>query len=229
MFDQSTITSVGRIRYVGNEMRLRWESSSPPGTTFQVYVAGRLAWHGTQRQCSVPWRQSARIMIGAVGSGEESTNFADSISGVSQDHAVLRWLGGTYLDQNGNDDIAGFHVYGESTPGGGVDYSSALATIAAYDNGIITDGWGEGGWGEGGWGQASSSYEWRSNKLTNGIWTFAVASFDKAGNEAIPSTVQVQIATAPKPPAFFSDGERVHFTWNPDNQELTISWNASPG
>ena len=62
-----------------------------------------------------------RIDIGAVGPGEETTDFSAVLPAAASDRAQLSWLGGSYLDPTGNDDVSGFRVYGEVVPGGGID------------------------------------------------------------------------------------------------------------
>ena len=46
-------------------------------------------------------------------------------------------------------------IYGEASPGSGIDFTTILATIPAYSAGIITDGFGYGGYGQGGYGAAA--------------------------------------------------------------------------
>ena len=113
-FDQSTITEVKPPVWDGSALHLEWTSTAPAGTVFQVYVARALTWHGTARWVAIPMPSSqVRIDIGAVGPGEETTDFSAVLPGAPGDRAHLSWLGGSYLDPSGNDDVAGFTVYGE--------------------------------------------------------------------------------------------------------------------
>ena len=226
-FSQATITSVSPPMYSGGQVHLRWTSSSPDGTFFQVYVARHLAWYGqvTRTSIPVPPVVPVRIDIGTVGAGEQFTDFSSSLPSAPANRAALSWLGGTFEAA----DIAGYHVYGEHTPGGGVVYTSPLATIPAYPGGIITDGWGQGGWGQGGWGQSASSYAWTSDTLTAGTWTFAIKPFDSAGNEGNTTTGTVTIHAPPLPPAPFADRTRLHYSYNATSKKVTLTWNASPG
>ena len=198
-FDQSTITEVKPPVWDGSALHLEWTSTAPAGTVFQVYVGRALTWHGTGRWVAIPMPSSrVRIDIGAVGPGEATTDFSAVLPAAPSDRARLSWLGGSYLDPTGNDDVAGFRVYGEPAPGGGIDWTSPLAEICAYPGGILTDGYGLGGYGLGGFGRAASSYEWTSPALRSGLWSFAVVSFDAAGNPGAPV---IDLGGHPGPPA----------------------------
>jgi hypothetical protein len=232
MFDQSSITAVSKPVYSQAGLRLAWKSNAPKGTPFQVYADGKLIWHGVTRYCDLPLPPpgvNQHFEVGAVAFGEEQTDFSGTLISLAPKRALLTWLGGTYLDASGNDDIIGFRVYGESAPGGGIDYSKRLAEIPAYFNGVITDGWGEGGWGQGGWGKSASSYTWTSDVLAAGQWSFAVRSVDSAGNEGTAMVTRLSIDGPPAPPPRFDDDERVHFAWNGTARTVVLSWQASPG
>ena len=177
-FSQATITSVAPPVFQYGFAKLSWTSSSPSGTWFQVYADLTLVWWGTQTTTTIPVpADTSSIDIGTVGPGEQMTSFAASLEGTNR-FASLSWDGGSYESI----DIAGFHVYSGSTPGGAVSYTTPVATITAYPQGIITDGFGDGGFGDGGFGQAASTYNWTSGALAGGTWNFAVKAFDIAGN-----------------------------------------------
>ena len=108
---------------------------------------------------------------------------------------TLQWFGGTYEAA----DLVGFHVYGEPTPGGGIDFTTMLSTIPAYTAGIITDGFGYGGYGQGGYGAAAGSYSWTSAPFSTGTWNSAVKPFDTAGNEGSAQMTAVAIYAPPLP------------------------------
>jgi len=137
----------------------------------------------------------------------------------------LNWLGGTYEGA----DIAGFHVYGEPSPGAGIDYTAILGTVPAYTAGIITDGYGYGGFGQGGFGESAGSYSWTSGVLTSGTWHWGVRPYDVAGNEGTAQTAAVAITAPPLEPAAFADRERLHYTYSHATFKATLNWNASPG
>jgi hypothetical protein len=228
-FDQSTITEVRPPVWDGSTLQIEWTSTAPPGTIFQVYIGRTLAWHGASRWVAITMPSSrVRIDVGAVEPGEASTDFSAMLPPAPQDRVELDWLGGTFLDPTGRDDVRGFRVYGSPLPGAGVDYSSPLATIQAYPSGVITDGFGLGGFGQGGFGRASSSYRWTSPALARGDWTFAVASFDAAGNEAPPLLASATIQAPPRPPCAGPDGTRLSYTYDPASRRATLSWNTSP-
>lgn len=230
-FDESSITEVFPPVFYGQSMELRWTSTATAGTPFQVYVGGQLFWHGYSRNCSVPAPlsgQRTRIDIGTVAVGEETTDFSSTISSPVSCYAKLSWSGGSYLDPSGAGDVAGFKVYGESSPGSGVNYTKPLAKIPVYDGGINTSGYGQGGYGQGGYGSSGSTYSWTSAPLYMGTWNFAVTSFDLAGNESTHATTSVSVLVPPRPPAFYSDGTREHYVYNSSTHSLTLNWNASP-
>lgn len=227
-FDQSSITGVEPPRWDGSALQISWTSTAPPGTVFQVYVDRVLAWHGTSRWVAITMpREPARIDIGAVGPGEASRDFSSTLPAAPSNRAELRWLGGTFLTPD-DDDISGFRVFGEPSPGAGIDMTKPLAEIQAYPGGLILDGFGLGGFGQGGFGRASSSYRWTSPPLASGVWSFAVASFDKAGNQGNVVTTSVQIKAPPRTPGLYDDGTRLKYSHDPANGRVTLSWNPSP-
>src|SRR5207245_1178859 len=139
-------------------------------------------------RCHVPRTVAADgsniwVDVGTVDADEATADFSASLpaaAGLSS-RARLSWLGGTYLDTTGRDDIRGFRMYGPAAPGGPVDYTTVLATIPAYPGGWISDGFGQGGFGQGGFGRAATAYRWESGPLASGIWTLAVVPYDSAG------------------------------------------------
>jgi hypothetical protein len=229
MFDQSSIIEVKPPVWDGSALHLEWRSTAAIGTVFQVYVARALVWHGTSTWVAIPMPSSrVRIDIGTVGPGEATTDFSAKLPTAPQNRAQLSWLGGSYLDPTGNDDVSGFQVYGEVQPGSGIDYNCPLAEICAYPGGILTDGFGLGGYGQGGFGRAASVYTWTSQALQSGTWTFAIVSLDAAGNKGIPAATTIAIQGPPRPPAAFPDGSRLQYTYNPEARTVTLFWQASP-
>lgn len=230
-FDDSTITAFDAWEENG-DLVVTWQSSLPAGTTFQVYLDRRLAWHGTDRVADLPLPGDdlkADIAIGAVAAGEALTDFSASLPAPpgTGDQVTLKWTGGTYEDDE--DDLAGFHVYQSPTPGAAIDYVAPVATIAAYPAGVIEDGFGIGGFGDGGFGRSASYYSWQSGHLANGVWQFGVRPFDAAGNEGTASTFTATIAAAPGPPAANAAGLRLTYSYNPATRVATLNWLASPG
>jgi hypothetical protein len=225
-FDQSTILGDPILTPDGFELRVRWASSDPPGTTFQVYVDGVLAWSGVSRSATIARPAAfARVDVGAVRFGESGLGFGSLVPslGGTPRRVELTWTGGTYLD----DAIAGFNVYGEATPGGGIDYGTPLGHVAAY-GAVVTDGWGFGGWGEGGWGVASGSYAWTSGPLYSGTWHWGVKAVDSSGNEGTAATFSETVVAAPRPPAPDAAGRMLTAAYNAGTGIVTLSWLASP-
>jgi hypothetical protein len=228
-FDQSVITDVSPPVYSAGQITLTWSSSAPAGTWYQIYLAGRLAWSGQARSASLPAPDGrVRVDIGAVAASERDTDFSASLTGRPLDRATLSWLGGTYLDETGGDDVQSFRIFGEHTPGGGIDPSRPLADVAAYPDGVLTDGWGLGGWNQGGWGRAASTYSWSSGPLSSGVWSFAVAPIDRAGNLGNAITGSVTIVAPPEPPARDAAGRRLTYTYDESTGIVTLHWLASP-
>ncbi len=223
---QQYITEVNPPVQYGTELYLSWDSDAPPGLVFQVYENDQLVWTGSSTYCTLPLPQHlVRFDIGTVGFTQRNTSFASLLPPAPLLQAELTWLGGTFEGS----DIAGFHIYGEETAGSGIDYTDILATIPAYTAGVITDGFGYGGFGQGGFGAAPGSYSWTSDALSSGTWHFAVVPFDTSGNEGAGATTSVVIVAPPGEPAPFADRTRLHYSWNATTDEVTLSWNASPG
>ena len=232
-FDQSTILEVvPKIEH--GDRRISWTSSSPDGSIFQVYLDGVLAWTGTSRTCKVPKPGSGRsiqIDVGVVTPDARSRSFGRSLPRVSGTGrtVTLTWEGGTYLSPD-DDDVAGFHVYRSTSAGGTVDYSTTYATVPAYIQGIVDDGFGEGGFGEGGFGRSATYYTWVDPaQLPNGVWSYGVKAFDAAGNESTVATYAATVTGPPSPPAANPAGVRLTYTYNATTRVATLSWLASPG
>lgn len=207
-------------------LHLSWVSGAPAGTWYQVYVNRGLAWSGKARTTVIPNPGSAsRIDIGTVGTGESRVDFSASLPVAPSNRALLSWTGGTFLDSTGGRDVQGFRVYGSTTPAGfgsdgfgaggfgtglsTVNYATPLIDIPAYTNGIITDGFGMGGFGAGGFGMGSASYSWTSGPLAGGLWTYAVAAYDRSGAIGTVGTINQTILAPPKAPAAYGDGSRL--------------------
>ena len=238
-FSQSTITSVNPPVYSGFQVYLSWTTTSPAGTWFQIYLNESLAWWGQTTQATLILGDTGpiRVDIGTVAAGEEQTDFSGSLPSAPARRAELTWLGGTFEAA----DIAGFRIYGSDDAGGygvndfgdgpfgEVDMSTPLADITAYPSAIQTDGFGFGGFGYGGYGQAAGTYQWTSDPLTRGNWSYAVVPYDSAGNPGVVSQTGVTISVPPLEPRLFSDNTRLHYTYSASTHEVTLNWLASPG
>lgn len=224
-FTQTAITSVSILRDMG-EILVSWATTAPAGTLYQVYVDKSLAWEGTDTAAYLHAPDGpARIDVGGVDPDEAGTDLSGSLPTLAgRKRAKLTWYGGTYIDP----EIASYRVYGEARAGGGVAYSTILATVPAYLTTTPDDGAGVGPAGQGGAGYAASEYEWTSRPLSGGTWTFAVRPVDSAGNEGTGTTTAVVIAAPPDPPAPFTDGKRLHVAYSGGTGKATLTWNASP-
>ena len=235
-FSQNVIGAV-TVLPDGPDLFIRWNSTAPDPTTFQVYVDHRLSWSGTSRSCHVPRPSGSStrnvwVDVGTAAPGESSTDFSSRLPGPSQrgDGIQIAWTGGTYLDASGNDDILGFHLYRSATSGAPVDRSAPVDKVPAYPGGRITDGFGSGGFGLGGFGRAATSYQWTSASLPSGTWQFAVVPFDKAGfDRGVGLSFSLTVTTAPRPPMAGLDGRRLTYSYSgPNTRQVTLRWLASP-
>src|SRR4051794_33304749 len=121
-FDDSTILDV-TVAPADAEVVVAWASSAPAGTVFQVYQDGAHVWSGTARSAHLPLPAGpVRYQVGAVGVGEDWTNFAGSLpvppGGGSR--ITLTWQGGLFLSPS----LAGYYVYLGTVPGGAINYSA---------------------------------------------------------------------------------------------------------
>jgi hypothetical protein len=224
--DFNAISAPGTAVLSGRTLAIWWTSSAPAGSRYQVYLNRRLAWWGMETRCELPLPPTrSEVAICAVPVGEERINYAASIpagSGLCK-RPRLTWKGGSYLG-----DVDAYRVYGEATPGGGLDYAVPLGEVPASPSGHDADGWGEGGWGEGGWGGSARSYSWLGSPLGPGTWAFAVKAVDRSGKESTAATTSVVIAGPPRPPEPASDGSRLRYTFNAGTRVASLSWLASP-
>src|SRR3954454_15269223 len=133
----------------GNDLRVSWESSSPPGTTFQVYLDRRLARATTTRvaRFALPI-QPVYIDVIAVDPGSERVDFSAELAPLPARRATIEWSGGRYLSET----IRGFHVHQSAAPGGPVAYDRVMAFVAWAPLDRPQDGFGIGGFGCGGFG-----------------------------------------------------------------------------
>lgn len=232
--DFSTITSGPDAEPDGGSTLVSWTAGDPDGQLFQLYENRVLAWHGTARHVTLP-APIGRVIyqVGTVGPDEGGVDFSADLPPLqgTGDKAKFSWIGGTWEEPSPpGSGLAGFYVYGEATPGGGVNFDLILGSVSAYLPGLETDGYGYGGFGEGGFGAASARYWWTSEPLANGTWTFAVVAFDNAGNLSSIQTAIVVIANPPAPPARDpATGLRLSLTYDTGTNEETLTWGASPG
>lgn len=258
-FTQSTIVYQAPPEWTGSDMLLKW-TATEPGLTFQVYINGTLAKTTTDTRCHLPWPTGdIQIDLGSVDADEANVDYAHTtipfgmggfgvlpfglvpmLAPSPSRRADLAWQGGTFLGTSGDGDVAGFRVYGEATPGGGINYTTPLADIPAYIGGIVTDGFGLAGFGVGGFGMASGSYSWISEPLTSGTWAFGVTSYDSAGNESSADTISIPIFAPPEPPAVYP-GTMIRLLYSLTGPggtpfgsggfglpEAILNWNPSP-
>jgi hypothetical protein len=223
-FSQADITDGPWLARSGFDLAVWWRAAAP-AAVHQLYVNRRLRWTGTGDRAVLPYPKGPiRVDVGTVGVGETEVDFSGSLAALA-DGPTLQWYGGTYLDET----IRGFRVYGEPSPGAGVDYATPLDYVRAYEDGIILDGAGMGPAGYGGAGLAASSYTWTGPHYPPGAWTFAVRPVNAAGHEGPASTWAVTIAGPPRPPAADPvTGRRLGYTLDPTTGVPTLNWTPSP-
>lgn len=235
-FSQSSVDTV-RVRVDGDDLLIDWSSTEPEGATFQVYVDRRLSWFGTSRKCHVPIPLSAAgrnvlVDVGTVPAEESTRDFSAEVASLSVGAGVveLSWLGGSYLDPSGGDDLLGFRIYRSSRPGDPIELNVPVASVAAYPGGWISDGFGLGGFGEGGFGRSAGRYSWRSDALAPGEWRFRIVPFDRSGTDrGDGQEVLAAVRSAPRPPAADSDGKPLTYEYSgPVSRRVTLRWRPSP-
>ena len=235
-FSQSRISEVD-VANDGSELFISWVSPAPQGGMFQVYVDHRLAWYGTRRTCHTPIPSGVAgrniwVDVGTVLPSEAQEDFSASLMSLSLGgpQNSLKWLGGTYLDTSGNDDLQGFRIYRGLSPGSQVDWSSPIEEVPAYPGGWVSDGFGLGGFGLGGFGRSANTYIWTSESLASGTWNFAVVPFDKVGNNrGNGQNATVIVMGAPMPPSTSTSGQRLAYVYSgPSARQITLNWSASP-
>lgn len=220
-FTTTTITSIApAVRMPGNLAYVAWTSTAAAGTFFQAYVDGNLIYFGQALSCLIPWPATgtSRIVIGSVASIDDpSIPQASALPTMPDRRVTLTWQGGTVEGSA----IAGFHVYMGTTPGGAVSYTAPVATIGAFPGGVDPGSmWDVPPWDSSPWDASENSYSWTSDTLDSGVWSFAVAPYDTAGNEGTPQTTTATIAAPPTAPGLFSDGTRLHYQ--------LVGWDAAP-
>ncbi len=215
-----------RTAPVRGGMYLRWQSDAAPGTVYQVYLDGRLAWEGPQKAVMLPvggpGGRRVRVAVGTVGRRNVGVDYSDRLD-LPPDRARLSWQGGRYLGPA----LAGYRIYAGRTPGSAVDMTNRVGSILASPGGFWKDGWGRGGWGQGGWGHAAITYAWTSGALGSGTWHFAIATYDTTGAENPSPILLSQTIAAPpgQPPVRASDGKRLWVTsFDPATGHYTLGW-----
>jgi hypothetical protein len=235
-FSQSAINAVTVHRH-GPELFITWQATTPGGQVFQVYVDGNLSWYGTSRRCYVPISLHITglniwVDVGSVAPAEGQSDFSANLASLARNttKAQVSWLGGSYLDSSGGDNVEGFRIFASTVANGPIDFSAPQDVVPAYPGGWICDGFGLGGFGLGGFGRASTEYVWTSGSLPSGTWLFAVIAFDKQGNNrSSGQTAAVNVTAAPRAPAPAASGRRLSYTYSGSTtRQVTLNWQASP-
>jgi len=209
-FDTSVISEVS-YAFFGASVKLTWASTS--AGPFQIYVEGVLQWHGVAFTATIPRPpDDAWVDIGAVGPGEDVTDFSASLPHRPRNRAELTWTGGSFEAL----DLMGFRIYGETTAGGGIDYTTPLADIQAFAEGFAPAD------------MSSSTFTWTSDPYKTGSWSFEIKPYDVVGNEGDGSTLTVNLVSAPAEVPLVN-GSRLTRSYTQSTKKLTIGWTASQG
>lgn len=235
-FSQSSVGSV-RVLADGPDLLIDWSSTEPEGSVFQVYVDRRLSWFGASRRCHVPSPsgsvgRNVWVDVGTVSAEESTRDFSGELGSLSVGAGVvhLSWLGGSYLDPSGGDDVLGFRIYQSAVPGGPVETSVPVATVQAYPGGWVSDGFGLGGFGEGGFGRSAGRYSWESRHIPPGDWRFRIVPFDRSGTDrGLGQDVVATVRSAPRPPARDPHHDTMTYEYSgPESRRVTLRWRPSP-
>jgi hypothetical protein len=226
VFDPSGVADV-RAYQEPAAILIVWTTTNAAMTTRQVYIDGRLAWQGTADRVRLPYAprpgEQVYIAVGTVGQGNRGVDFSGALAAIPN-RAKLSWRGGRYLSP----DLYGFHVYQGAGPGVAPDLARVAGDVKAAPGGVWNDGFGaSGGFGSGGFGAAAVVYSWTSRPLQSGVWQFAVAAYDRAGNEsAAPALITQAIQAAPPAPApRAADGRRAWIeSFDPTTGVYEIAW-----
>lgn len=252
-FSQDGISDAKAVRDDA-ELLVTWSSTQPDGTVYQVYLDGRLVYRGTALFAVLPYPGNAGALplnfdVGWVDPDEEFTDFSAVLPALPYEpRALVRWIGGTWETPTGTP-LAGFNVYRSAAAGdfvgygdggygdggysgvntGDVNYTTPVATVSAYAANVVTDGYGDGGYDEGTYGSSSARYEYESEPLPSGVWTFGVRPFDAAGNEGDPLEAAVAITSPPAIVPPNASGQRLTYTYDKPTRTATLHWLASAG
>lgn len=222
-----TVSGGPWVRVGARDLIITWESTSGPGTVFQVYIDRRLAWTGTGTRAVLPRPgRSVTVEVIPVDPGHEKTDYSGTLPAIPGRSVVLEWSGGRYLGAG----LVAFRIYRGPSPGGPVSYSGKpLARVAWAPPGNDPDGFGVGGFGSGGFGHAAIRYTWTSPPMAGGLWTFGVVPEDASGALGTPVEATIDHAPAPEPPGQGPDGSRLRVAVDPATRIPTLTWIASPG
>lgn len=235
--DLTTATATSAVPTLGS-LKVSWSGSLPAGQVWQIYQGGVLAKSTFANSAHLPRPTGEiQIAIGSVPVADAGTSFASSLPSAAQRRVRIAWQGGRYEDP-ADGDVMGFHVYGEATPGAGVDYATVLYDQPVSIGGVATDGFGLGGFGSGGFGYTAGSYSWVAGPLASGTWHWAVVPYDAAGNEGASQIVSATVNAPPFEPPQYADGSRLHYTLlgfgktgfgvgGFGEPEIELDWNAS--
>lgn len=244
-FDTSVITEVFHAQE-GSRVTLEWTSTAAAGSWYQIYIQGILAWWGTERHATIAApRGLIDVQIGAVGTGQQTTDFSNAgfdalgfdvvgldVSGLLtapiSTRARLAWTGFGAAEYRIFEGASGFDHGGFDL--GGLDGSAGtlVGTVAGLE-GISTDGLDAGPFDSGGLDTLGGNFIWISDPLMRGDWNFSVVPYDEAGNAGTPSLTTVTITAPPRPPTPNTRGKRLTYTYNATTHVVTLNWLDSPG
>lgn len=218
---QANISDI-RVSQTVGDFRVSWESSDPPGTWFQVYLNGRLAWSGSEQVADVASPiVGRRIALDVLAvDRQDAAKDLSSYLATRLDCAYLQWADVGDADRY---DIYCGTAPGDTTP----DYTTPVGSVPARPFGMVLGGWGVGTWGGGFWGTGSTLYRWSSAPLAGGDWTFGVKAVDAAGISGPAVEETVTITAPPSAPPVSAAGLFLTGVYDALTATLVLTWQPS--
>lgn len=203
------------------------DETVPINTIYQIYVNNILKWEDITNHAAFPVDgnpgDTLTLHVGRVGPNNRGVDYSATLPqpAGSGNRVRLTWIGGKWLSP----DLQGFKIYQSTVAGGPVDHARPVANLPAHVGDEWGDGYGRGPYGRGAYGRGSVLYEWTSQALAPGVWSFSVAPYDGASREPAPlGVVSFTIVGPPDPPALVN-GKRVYVSaYDPATRAVTLQW-----
>lgn len=211
-FDQSPIVDLRVFREPGS-LHIKWDSTAPAGSWYQIYINGRLVWDGPKRKyVDIPFKSRAGhtvyVSVGVVGDTDRHSDFGHTIDDVPSNRVQLSWQGGTALDPS----IKGFNIYMSTESGGPYSLQNRVGNVKVVTGPDVA---------------SLMPYSWTSGPLRSGTWQFAVAAYDSAGNEDSDPPTWDQAVSVPPPEVAprAADGKRLWVdSYDQSTNTYTLGW-----
>lgn len=213
-----------QVRPDDTDLIVSWsvDATVPADSYYQVYVDKKLKWSGPERVAVLPGLNVASrplaLHVGTVAEGNRLIDYGDALQGMpgGGNRVLLEWYGGGW--ESG---VAQYLILGSVTPGGGLDPVNPRARVPS----LGAAGFGSGGFGVGPFGFGSHKYQWTSEALSPGRWTWAVVPATAGGirAEGYP-TLTVDIVGPPAGPRTVN-GKKIWISnYDPATGRFTVQW-----